>query len=259
MLATGRTAEVYAWADGQVLKLMRREFGAAQAQAEAVAAQLAADARIGAPMFHGVVRIGDRTGLVYERIDGQPMVDALAARPWNLLRLAADFGRLHARMHGARASGLPDVRDVLRAAIGSVAIEPRIREAALRRLDALPSGPALLHGDMHPANVILSAGGPRVIDWIQAARGSPAADVARTVFLLRDAGLEPSLTARQRALVALVRRAFAAAYLRAYCRVRPIHEAQIRQCRLPVLVARLAEGIDHEQSRLHRLIVAELR
>lgn len=257
ILATGRTAEVHAWADGQVLKLIRPEFGAAQADEEALAARIAADSGIGAPAFGGVVRIGERTGLIYERIDGEPMVDALAARPWTVLRLAARLARLHAAMHAAQAPGLPDTHAVLREAIGSAGVEGGIREAALRRLDALPPGSALLHGDLHPANVIISGSGPRVIDWIQATRGAPAADVARTLFLLRDSGLQPSLPVRQWALITVIRRTFASAYLRAYRRARPIDGAEVRAWRLPVLVARRAEGIAHERARLDRLIAGE--
>jgi tRNA A-37 threonylcarbamoyl transferase component Bud32 len=39
-------------------------------------------------------------------------------------------------------------------------------------------GNGLLHLDLHPLNVIITADGPRVIDWANAARGTPAADVA---------------------------------------------------------------------------------
>lgn len=38
----------------------------------------------------------------------------------------------------------------------------------------------LLHGDFHPANVLLSPQGPVVIDWTNAHAGEPAFDVALT-------------------------------------------------------------------------------
>jgi thiamine kinase-like enzyme len=38
--------------------------------------------------------------------------------------------------------------------------------------------PVLLHRDLHPQNVILTADGPRIIDWEGAARGPAVADVA---------------------------------------------------------------------------------
>ncbi|MBN1094319.1 phosphotransferase [Blastococcus sp. TML/M2B] len=39
-------------------------------------------------------------------------------------------------------------------------------------------GDALLHLDLHPDNVLLTADGPVVIDWTNAARGRPEVDVA---------------------------------------------------------------------------------
>ena len=258
LIATGRTADVHAWDDGRVVKLMLPQFGEAQAREEAVAARLAAHADIGAPAFDGVVTVGDRSGLVYERIDGLPMTVALAGRPWMVRVLAARFGDLHAAVHGADAPGLPDVRELLAGAIRSADVDAGARRAALRRLEGMPAGSALLHGDMHPANVLTTADRPRIIDWIQGARGAPAADVARTLFLLRDSGVEPDRSARERLVIGVLRRAFASAYLRAYRRARPLDLSEIRAWRLPVLVARLAEGIVHERARLERLIRSEL-
>ena len=56
-------------------------------------------------------------------------------------------------------------------------------------------------GDLHPQNVILTADGPRIIDWEGAARGPAVADVAMT-------GLS---AAAARAVQALFTRSFLAA------------------------------------------------
>lgn len=45
--------------------------------------------------------------------------------------------------------------------------------------------------DFHPDNVLLAARGPVIIDWPDATRGQPLADVARTSLLLRLGGLPP--------------------------------------------------------------------
>ena len=47
-------------------------------------------------------------------------------------------------------------------------------------LPAITEGDCLLHLDLHPANVILAATGPVVIDWTNARRGDPAFDVVYT-------------------------------------------------------------------------------
>ena len=258
LLAGGRTADVYAWADGAVLKLMRPEFGPRQAKQEAAVARMAAEAGIGAPAFGGLVTHDGRVGLIYERIDGPSMLEALAARPETAEGLAGELGRLHASIHAVEAPALPGVRETLSRDIGSAAVDARVRDAALRRLEELPDGSNLLHGDMHPGNVIRALEGPRTIDWIQASRGTPAADVARTLFLLRDSGMDPSLPVDQRAMLDQRRAAFADAYLAAYRAVRPIDPADVARWRLAVLVARAAEGVAPERPALDRLIAVEL-
>ncbi|GIH95235.1 phosphotransferase [Planobispora siamensis] len=62
-------------------------------------------------------------------------------------------------------------------------------------LQAAPGCPGnrLLHLDLHPGNVLLTADGPRVVDWADAARGAAGADVASTWLILATAPAGPSL------------------------------------------------------------------
>lgn len=57
-----------------------------------------------------------------------------------------------------------------------------------QRLHALPPMPgeqgSVLHLDLHPENVIVTAGGPVVIDWTNGRHGNPADDVAMTWLIL---------------------------------------------------------------------------
>jgi tRNA A-37 threonylcarbamoyl transferase component Bud32 len=95
----------------------------------------------------------------------------------------------HARAHGFPVPAVVEVRDdalVLERIAGPTmleAIEVERDAAALAQLHgqlhAIPfEGAALLHRDLHPANVILSTSGPVVIDWTNAGAGDPAFDVA---------------------------------------------------------------------------------
>jgi aminoglycoside phosphotransferase (APT) family kinase protein len=61
------------------------------------------------------------------------------------------------------------------------------QEEALAALERLDHGAQLCHGDIHPGNVLVADQGPVIIDWIDAASGSPAADLGRTVLLFEGA------------------------------------------------------------------------
>ncbi len=48
----------------------------------------------------------------------------------------------------------------------------------LSRIERLPPGDGLCHCDLHPGNVIMTADGPRIIDWDGAVRAPAALDLA---------------------------------------------------------------------------------
>ena len=59
-----------------------------------------------------------------------------------------------------------------------------MKRVALNALETLPDGNTLCHGDLNVQNVIFSSKGPVVIDWDNACRGNPLADVARVMLMM---------------------------------------------------------------------------
>lgn len=62
-----------------------------------------------------------------------------------------------------------------------------------RRLNEIGPGPTLVHGDFHPWNVVLGAGGARVFDWTDAAVSHPFVDLATYVYRTRDVSMRQRL------------------------------------------------------------------
>ena len=89
-IAEGRTAEVFAWSDGRVLKLYRAGFGRDGAAKEFRVARLVSNAGLAAPAVYdagspdGVLEQDGRCGILAERIDGVSMLREMARRPWRL-------------------------------------------------------------------------------------------------------------------------------------------------------------------------------
>jgi aminoglycoside phosphotransferase (APT) family kinase protein len=260
LIAEGRTAQVYALGDDRVVKVLRTGFPDAQGKAEELAAKLADGAAIGAPAFFGTMLVDERFGLVYERIEGESMLAQLSARTASIGSLATTLGTLHAAMHQAPGQALPPFRAAIEAAVAGSTRHAgkRAVSLALRRLRGLPDGTAICHGDFHPGNVMMSASGPRVIDWLTASSGSPAADVARTLFILRHSHVPREIPPVRRLRIALLRRRFVAGYLDSYRRQRALDLGEVRAWRLPTLVARLDEDIEQERDHIRRLIDGEL-
>lgn len=251
LLAQGRTAEVFAWGDDQILKLYRDFAPTHWADHELRVGRAVIDAGLAAPIIHGLVDVDDRRGLIYERVDGPTLLQSVARRPWTLVQAARQLATLHAQMHNTSRPELPSQREQLHRSIQAAPqLTEELKARVRRRLASLPMGDAVCHGDYHPDNILLSARGPVIIDWMTASAGNPAADVARTTLLFLGNSLPPGMPPTQLVFVQAMRRLYYALYLRAYRRQRPMPSLAI-QIWLPIMAAaRLNEQIAEEEAQL---------
>lgn len=251
VIARGRTAEILDWQDRQVLKLFYDWVPADWAGREAQAARLVSALDLPTPKLLGELTLDGRLGLIYERVTGEPLLKRLGSRPWLCARFARDFAGLQAAIHRQRGAGLLSYRDELAKTIrGIEGLPPGVMEAALDRLAGLPDGETLCHGDFHPDQVMMTTAGQVVLDWMTARAGQPAADVARTVMMLR---FGPVLDASwlMRLLTNLLRGIFLRAYLRRYLELNPaVTAAAVDAWLPPVALARLVENIPGEKEPL---------
>lgn len=241
-LAKGRTADVYLWDDMHILKLFHNWFGLENIQYEQAIARAVHASGVGAPQVGEIVQVEDRSGLIYELIPGVSMLDLILRRPWKVTGYARRLARLHARMHACLFdAGVPDQRSRIQRKIHHAqALSAPTRERLLEALSHLPDGDRVCHGDFHPANVLVAGEQETVIDWIDASRGNPLADVARTSILALGAA-ETMQTSNP--FLKTFTKILHSAYLRYYFILRPGGEQEYRRW-LPVVAgARLSEDI----------------
>jgi Ser/Thr protein kinase RdoA (MazF antagonist) len=207
-------------------------------------------------MVYELTVIDGRPGLVMDRVDGTDLLTALARRPWTFAGSARALGRLQAQLHDAVAPPeLPDLRELLDRRIRDAPhLSSRQRTYADGLLAELPDGDRICHGDFHPGNVILDASGPILIDWTNAARGDPTADLARTVLLLRVAPLPEGVSALARTVDQFGRNLFRRLWVRSYRRARPFDAERMGRWETVWAAARLAEGIEEEVPALLALL-----
>jgi aminoglycoside phosphotransferase (APT) family kinase protein len=251
LLGSGREAEVFAWDDGRVLRLARDPSDSDMIEREVIALAAAHAAGASVPGVYERVTVDGRPGVVLDRVDGIDLLDWLAGRPWAVRSVGRTLGAEHAALHRVEApAGLPDLRDELRHRLGSPLVPDDVGTRALERLDALPHGDRLLHGDFHPANLLRTADGCVVIDWTNGASGDPAADVARTILLMGGGKLADGTPVVVRAIAPVARRLLVSSYLRAYGRESLLDRGLVDRW-LPVwAAARLSEDIEQEREFL---------
>jgi aminoglycoside phosphotransferase (APT) family kinase protein len=239
LVGRGFCSDVYAWGDGRVLKLFHGGISPADAQREYTATRAVHTAGLPAPAVFEIVEVESRHGIVFERIEGASLYEYTLARPWTLFAAVRLLAELHARLHQCRApAGLPTLKDRLAARIDATTDVPEAEKLhARRRLADLPDGTALCHGDFHPANVLMTARGPVVIDWSSASRGDPLGDVAYTARLIRTASLPPWAPAYAHLLLRCLRTAMHRSYLQRCLKLHHGTRRQIDAWELPLAVA----------------------
>jgi aminoglycoside phosphotransferase (APT) family kinase protein len=220
LVGRGFCSDVYPWGDGRVLKLFHDRVARAKAEHEYRVTRAVHAAGLPAPAAYDLVEVGGRCGIVFERVDGPSLFEHVQARPWALFDAVRLLAELHARIHNCEATAeLPSQREWVAEGIAAGDLAEADKQAALRRLEALPDGGAVCHGDFHPANVLLGPRGPVVIDWDTATRGHPLGDVACTARLIRTAGLPPWAPGYMHMILRGTRPLIHRAYLKQYLRL----------------------------------------
>ncbi len=153
LIASGRAADVFDLGDGTVLRRYRTEHDVGS---EGRLMTWLASAGIPVPIVHRT----DGRDMVMDRVTGPTMLDDLQRKPWRLWRHTKTLAALQRSINEVAA---PDW---------------------LTSDGATPVGDVIVHGDLHPMNVILGPSGPVVIDFTNAGRSSAAFDAAMSYVLM---------------------------------------------------------------------------
>lgn len=241
-IARGRTADVYDWDEGHVLKLFHNWFERDNIEYELKIARAVHASGVKSPSVGDLIQVQGRNGLIYERVAGKSMLEMIQQKPWKVFQYGRMLAELHAQMHECVfEADIPSQRRKLERKIQGVDVLPApLKTALTTSLLSLPDGDRVCHGDFHPANVLISGNNATVIDWIDAARGNPLADAARTTVILLGAA---NTTQTPDPVVKMFTKLSHAVYLREYFRLRP-HGMDEYHRWIPIVAAgRLTEGM----------------
>lgn len=257
MLAEGRTAEVYEHGDDHtaVLKLWREDFIQEDADYEAEITQAVKSLGVRCPEVYDVIHKAGRRGIVYERVHGHVLSRLFRRQPFAYRRWAGLMAASQVAIHRAHTQNdtFPKQKDVLQNRIYAArGLNAELRDKLLLDLKDVPDGDAICHGDLHPRNIIVTDDDTVAIDWINATRGDPASDVARSLLLLQLMPLKgpPGFRPAMRFLRPLFMRTYLARY-----RSETDMPLSAIHTWMPIMAAaRMAEGVETEYPRLLSMI-----
>ena len=179
-----RTDKVICRDKDTVLKIFGPDYKVSLILNEAMNEARAAETGLPVAKVLEVMKLRDHWCIRREFIEGETLADVMAKDKKNLTKYLKELVQIQCAIFAKTSPRMGNLADKLDAMISASPLERNTRYDLHMRLQALPRGKALCHGDFNPTNVIITPKGDwRVIDWSHVRLGDPLADVARTYLL----------------------------------------------------------------------------
>ena len=263
LLFTSRSSKIYQWEGNSLLKLFNTEVDPEMIRNEEINTNEAYRTGVTRVKCHGRVRIDDQIGIIIERVDGKPLISLAGSKPLTAFKVPGLMADLQINLHNTETSVIRCYKEMVLTALSSAPLEflsNDEKKTAIERLNALPEGDSILHFDYHPDNIMSDGKDATIIDWMTAAKGAPAADVAATLYLLTEGEMIPGLNRTVAFILEAIRKMICSKYLKIYKEKTGMTDEAIAEWRLPFLIVRLGVwNIASEVEILREKIRAEIK
>ncbi|MCM3039137.1 phosphotransferase [Paenibacillus motobuensis] len=247
-IGQGRTADIYEVDESRILKLYKKDIFHEAVEIEFSVSQFVYSLGMNTPKPLDLLWQDERRGIIFQRVSGGSLLDAITRRPLLVKKYAQILASLHAQLHAWEARDLKrKQKEILAYNIKSAPLlTEEEKNKIITYLHELPDDYKLCHGDFHPDNIML---GEQywVIDWMTGAVGHPAGDAARTVILLSFGALPPGTPKFMGTIIQMLRKKIKNEYLKHYLMVTGRDFADIDPWILPIAAARLVEWVPEEE------------
>lgn len=255
VIGKGRTAEVYEWGEGKVLKLYFDWYNEEWINFEKEIGYALAENGVPSPKVYGLIDEGSRKGIIYERVSGKSILKLLGIRPWKGRYYCRRMAQVHNEIHNFNVEKLPKQKPHIEHAIRqSEALLGDRTEKIIKYLYELPDGSSVCHGDFHPDNIIIDGENSTVIDWTNSYCGNPLGDTARTLLMFESTYMPPETSKIAAAFSGMIRKSLCSAYLKEYMKLSKVKREDIEEWMLPIAAARLRENVPGEKEWLLNII-----
>lgn len=256
-IATGGQAEIFALADGRILRLMLRKEDKFLVDYEYQSLKIVKESGLFVPEVFETVIVDDRPGLIMERIYGPTLISLFQKNPLLLISKTKELSKIHIILNKIKAPEklIPLKSRIRNLADKSTYIDPACKNFVFTILDQLPDGDKLCHGDFHPGNIIVQNGNPYIIDWCGATKAAAVADIAHTYLLFSNVPRIPGTSILSYTFLKLAGLFSASIYFKTYTKSMKIDMNQFSKWLLVIAAERTFYGLSSEKENLLRFII----
>ncbi|MCW3793002.1 phosphotransferase [Paenibacillus sp. LS1] len=264
-IGEGGCAEVFEWEDGsKIVKLAKPNTITSALEAELHHCHIASACGLPVPKPYDLVTVEGRSGIVFERIDGETIMKRFVdraveqSRMQQPLDISEDFvnaritAQLIHQIHSHSVAHMPSQRENIKHNIVAAQYLAEAEKAAvIAQLDRLPMKQQLCHGDPNPGNILIRDNDAIIIDWNNASTGNPEADLAEYIIMIRYAILPSHLPHEATVVLDATREASIRIFMEEYEKLSGIRYADVEPWIAPVAARKLiADAISDVEKKM---------
>ncbi|NLK95056.1 MAG: phosphotransferase [Clostridiales bacterium] len=183
LIGKGNTAEIIEQNDSSVCKLFYEGYPYSAIMREYNNAVLVQSFNLPSPKVYNITTIENRTGIIYERLYGESILEKLFRGEYSDL-LLKQITDLHKTILNCHTNKGMSYKEFLKSCIGE---RTNINAEIYNEINGLPEGTSLCHGDYHPGNIWINKSDQAlIIDFMNVCTGPWQYDVARTYVLISE-------------------------------------------------------------------------
>jgi len=180
----GNTAEIFQLDNNRILKLFKEGYSKESMLHEYHNHQVVSGILDNVPKLYEIVEENGRFGYIMEQIKGCSLTELLLNEQ-TFFNALEQFIFLHKEWNKEAPSEVISYKDWMKAVLYNREKDSEL----LEKINQLPEGTILCHGDFHPYNILVTEENkPIVIDFANVCRGPKAYDIAKTCFTIEEAG-----------------------------------------------------------------------
>ncbi|MDO5843896.1 MAG: aminoglycoside phosphotransferase family protein [Methanocorpusculum sp.] len=202
LIGQGKTASIYE-KDGIVAKVFIKEFPKTEIYHEAHIMTLIEAVGIQSTRVFGIETYLDRFVLKMNKIEGKALDDAFIDGDVTLEEFTDKLVEIETGIHKIHAANLGFMKKkdaFIRNIHWNKKLTDSEKSNLISRINELPDGDSICHGDFHGRNILTDGKNNIIIDWPEVSVGNPAADACRTYFDYKymvvydkDNGVDPNM------------------------------------------------------------------
>ena len=166
------------------IKVFNEDYSKADVLNEALNQARIEETGLNIPKILEVTMIEGKWAIITEFIAGKTLAQLMEENPDKMTDYLSQLVDIQLEIQSKTCPLLNKLKDKMNGKISQTTLDATTRYELHTRLEGMPKHKKVLHGDLNPSNIIITAGGtPYIIDWAHATQGNASADAARTYLL----------------------------------------------------------------------------